>query len=312
MSHTAREGRSWQAALADIGLRAILAATIAPRISVGLQHDREQPQHSRNQCRGKRWGVPVVGSKGGIESRRICFGGNRQVSGKPDQNSSIFDRMVITSERGFWGSGVRTNTYFATEDRRGSRLFVDNCRRVKSISGVADQGLGKRWTSSQPMVLANRKSASRSIISLYHSGEAKISGQCLTQKRQVYRDLCKACPPLMAFTFGNASICIRGGITRSPYFLRTRCKSFTIFMTSCTSWGISPIITLLPWAAFWPVLCSKMDWCGKNVGLSASFLAGFSFSSDISFLIESVASPMMKVAGEFRKGSPAHGEITHA
>lgn len=271
MSHTAREGRSGQAELADMGLCAILAATIAPRISVGLRHDRELVDIIGYRSWGAcvRWSSLLDGkiSCGAFRAKARYAEyeyGRFYCASYPDTwleyraNGSFSsfcakagNVLAYSSYNGLWGAYYRALYTSSTAERVS--LFRRRCKVSTSRSGIFNRaGASGEYSRTESSTNKSQYEKHKSIHTIYPAGLDQF---------------CR-------HTFSRY-----GGL--SGYFIL----------------GGSSLCLTMPAEI------------GRGVSLDG-FGGGGAFA--IIFLIESITSMRMEGYGGFRKGSPAHGEITHA
>lgn len=255
-------------------------------------------------------GFSLLGRERSPEGSRNCAGRNGQITRKSWENCNVPYRVGSAAQHRFWRSGAGGKSGTAAKGRSGRWLSDDDSSRNGSVPGPARAGLGKCQPFTQPVVLIDRRAASGCISVLHHTATAELDRSRPAQERSVGGRECKARKASMGPVIGYARHGVSSSSAYSAYFLRTRRRSSTIADICSISDGASPIVMLPVSAPFWPVLCSKIDGLGTKVGLAVSFFGGFFSSELISFLIESVASPMMEGAGVLGNGhsSAAGGE----
>lgn len=260
---------------------------------------------------GGAWeGFSLLGRERSPEGGRNCTGRNRQITRKSGQNGNVSYRVGLAAQHRFWRSSAGGKAGVAPKGSRRCWLSDDDSRRNGRVSGPARAGLGKCQPFTQPVVHADRRAAGGCISVLHHTATAEFDRSRPAQERSVGGRERKARKAGMGPVVSYARHGVYSSSAHASYFLRTRTSSFAIAKTCFTSVGISPIGMLPISAPFWPVLCSKIDGLGTKVGLAVSFFGGFFSSELISFLIESVASPMMEGAGVLGNGhSSAAGGI---
>lgn len=271
MSHTAREGRSGQAALADIGLRAILAATIAPRISVGLQHDREL-----GDIVGYRsWGACVRWSS--LLDSKISCGAFRA---KARYAEYEYGRLYCTSYPDTWLEYRANGSISGICAKTG---HVSSCRGYNDLRAVYDR------------VLCTSSATTR--VLLFRGGCGLSASRTATHERIAVAGAhsCREPSPdrTQQHKYGKISTIYPAGLAQ---FFRHTLGGYG---------GISVYFVLIGSPP-----CFSIPPEGGRATSIGGLGGGGAFA--IIFLIESITSMRMEGYGEFRKGSPAHGEITHA
>lgn len=264
------------------------------------KRNRNCPHAGRRANRGK---LSLLGSTRGAKNSRVGLGRNGQVTGEFRENRNFPYQVELTTQCSVWRGGIGANSGLSATHGSGYGVFANNSRSAVCVSGRAGTKLGKYGHSAGAVARPNREATGQCLGPLYYAATPICHKQRTAQERPAYRYMRKICTAGMGYFANNASHIFSAWASYRFSFLRNADKSLAIEPVCSSSLGISPIGLIPPFAPFWPVRYSKIDSLGTKEGFAASLAGGF-LSSLISFLIESVVSPMMEVAGAFGNMRP--------